>query len=64
MSEKNPKKIHVGEGILKPGVRPITVFVDESGEYWLCDSNVDPKTKDFRKAGCTSYSEIPMAEGG
>ena len=64
MTENTPKQIKVGEGILKPGVRPIKVFVDKDGEYWLCDADVDPNSPDFRKKGCTSYSETQMAEGG
>ena len=57
-------KIHIGDGVLKPGTRPIKVFVDNSGEYWLCDSDVDPESSDFRKEGCTAHGEIQMAEGG
>ena len=61
---KRAGKIHLGEGILKPGTRPVRIFVDKQGEYWLCDANVDPNSPDFRKAGCTAYSEVPMQEGG
>jgi len=61
---KRADKIHLGEGILKPGTRPVRIFVDKQGEYWLCDANVDPNSHDFRKAGCTAYSEVPMQEGG
>lgn len=57
-------KLHIGKGILKPGTRPIKVYVDEDGEYWLCDAEVDPKSEDFRKDGCVAHSEIHMAEGG
>ncbi len=58
------KKIHIGEGILRPGTRPIQVHVDEKGEYWLCDANVDPESEDFRKDGCVAHSDVQMAEGG
>ncbi len=58
------EKIHIGNGVLKPGTRPIKVFVDKNGEYWLCDSGVDPESADFRKEGCTAHGEIQMAEGG
>ncbi len=58
------EKIHVGNGVLKPGTRPIKVFVDKKGEYWLCDADVDPESYDFRKEGCTAHGEIQMAEGG
>ncbi len=58
------KKIHIGNGVLKPGVRPIKVYVDTDGEYWLCDAHVNPEAEDFRAEGCTSYSETQMAEGG
>jgi hypothetical protein len=63
MSEATTK-LHIGKGILKPGTRPIKVYVDEKGEYWLCDADVDPKSKDFQKKGCVAHSEIHMAEGG
>jgi hypothetical protein len=36
-------KIHIGTGVLKPGTRPIKVFVDKNGEYWLEDADVDPR---------------------
>jgi len=62
MSEK--KKLHIGEGILKPGTRPVRIHVDEDGEYWLCDEGVDPTSKDFREQGCVAHSEIQMQEGG
>ncbi|UCG84876.1 MAG: hypothetical protein JSW71_13085 [Gemmatimonadota bacterium] len=58
------KKLHIGKGVLKPGTRPIKVYVDDDGEYWLCDADVDPKSKDFRKDGCVAHSDIQMAEGG
>lgn len=64
MSEEKKPTIHLGEGILKPGTRPVKVYVDKSGEYWLCDAAVDPESPDFRKEGCTSYSETQMSEGG
>ena len=57
-------RIHVGKGVLKPGTRPIKVFVDKDGEYWLCDAGVNPESLDFRKEGCTAHGEIQMAEGG
>jgi len=62
MTENQPAKINVGAGILKPGVRPINVYVDKDGEYWLCDAEVDPESADFRKEGCTTYSEAPYAK--
>jgi hypothetical protein len=34
------EKIHVGSGVLKPGTRPIEVFVDKTGGYWLCDAEL------------------------
>jgi len=61
---KGVNKINIGNGILKPGTRPVKVFVDKQGEYWLCDANVDPNSTDFRKSGCTAYSEVSMYEGG
>ena len=62
MAEDHPKKINVGAGILKPGTRPIKVYVDKDGEYWVCDADVDPESADFSKEGCTSYSESPFAK--
>lgn len=64
MAQEQAKKLHVGKGILKPGVRPVKVYVDKNGEYWLCDAEVDPESDDFRKEGCTAHGEIHMAEGG
>jgi hypothetical protein len=64
MTQSHATKINVGNGILKPGVRPIKIFVDQQGEYWLCDADVDADSKDFSKEGCTAYSEVQMAEGG
>ena len=61
---KHPTWLHVGKGVLKPGLRPIKVHVDDAGEYWLCDADVDPTTNNFREQGCTAHSEIQMAEGG
>ncbi len=55
-------KIHIGEGILKPGTRPIKVYVDEEGEYWICDADVDPKSEDFRKEGCVAHSEVHLVK--
>lgn len=57
------KKLHLGSGILKPGVRPIKVIVDKEGEYWLCDADVDPAKQDIKKV-CTAHGSIHMAEGG
>ena len=64
MTQVQNKKLNVGEGILKPGIRPIRVMLDDKGEYWLCDAEADPNSKDFSKEGCTAYSEVQMAEGG
>jgi hypothetical protein len=64
MSDQNVSQVHIGKGVLKPGTRPIKVFVDQDGEYWLCDANVDPNSEDFRRDGCVAHSEINMAEGG
>ena len=64
MATEQSAKLHIGEGILKPGTRPIKVFVDKNGEYWLCDADADPESSDFRKEGCTAHGEIQMAEGG
>lgn len=63
MTEKD-KTIHiVGDGILKPGVRPMKVIVDENGEYWICDKDFDAKTGEL-KDSCTAHGSIHMSEGG
>jgi hypothetical protein len=64
VAKEQAKKLHIGEGILKPGTRPVKIYVDKDGEYWLCDADTDPESKDFRKEGCTAHGEIQMAEGG
>jgi hypothetical protein len=64
MTQETTTKLNIGQGILKPGTSPIKVIVDDAGEYWLCDSNVDPNSRDFREQGCVAHSEIHMAEGG
>ena len=58
MAEEKKTKLHIGEGILKPGVRPIKVYVDDDGEYWICDADVDPTTKEFREKGCAAHSDL------
>ena len=62
MTQKNEEGRY-GNGIIKNSGRPIRVHVDASGEYWLCDANVDPKANLLRQ-GCTPHSGVPMAEGG
>ncbi|NIN71139.1 MAG: hypothetical protein GTO46_04220 [Gemmatimonadetes bacterium] len=57
-------KTNIGSGIMKTGSRPIKVYVDQEGEYWLCDAEVDPRSGDFRSQGCVAHSDIHMAEGG
>ena len=64
MSEKDEKKVHFGEGILKPGTRPIKVVVDEQGEYWLCDANVTTDKHEELEKKCTAHGSVHMAEGG
>jgi hypothetical protein len=64
MAQEQAKKLHIGQGILKPGTRPVKIYVDKDGEYWLCDADVDPESADFRKEGCSAHGEIQMAEGG
>jgi len=55
-------KIHIGEGILRPGTRPIKIHVDKNGEYWICDKDVDPDTPSFRDAGCVAHSEVHLVK--
>jgi hypothetical protein len=61
MSEEKVK-LHIGEGILKPGVRPIKVYVDAQGEYWICDKDVDPTTDDFKRQGCVGHSDVHLVK--
>jgi hypothetical protein len=61
MSEEKAK-IHIGEGILKPGVRPIKIYVDDQGEYWICDKDVDPTDKSFQEQGCVAHSEVHLVK--
>ena len=56
-------KIHLGNGILKPGTRPLKVHVDPNGEYWICDADVDVTTADLEKH-CTAHGSVHMSEGG
>lgn len=64
MSEK--KKVHFGEGVLRPGTRPLKIYVDENGEYYICDADaeIDPANPDFEQKGCVGHSDIQMSEGG
>lgn len=55
-------KLHIGKGILKPGVRPIKIHVDADGEYWICDKDVDPETDDFKRDGCVAHSDVHMVK--
>jgi hypothetical protein len=34
------------------------VYVDDDGEYWICDADVDPTSKDFREQGCSAHSDL------
>jgi hypothetical protein len=50
-----------GSGIYKTSGRPIKVHVDQAGEYWICDANVDP-TGDLRGQGCVPHSEVHLVK--
>ena len=50
-AEKKERKPVLGHGIFHPGARPMQVYIDEDGCWWLCDKGVDPH-KDFRKQNC------------
>ena len=51
-----------GSDALLVGSRERGLFVvDENGEYWLCDAEVD---KSRVKDDCTAHGSIHMAEGG
>ncbi|UCG85739.1 MAG: hypothetical protein JSW71_17740 [Gemmatimonadota bacterium] len=53
--------ISVGSGIVKQSARPIKVVVDQSGEYWICDADVDPNG-DLGAQGCAPHSEIHLVK--
>jgi len=40
-------------------VRPMKVVIDDKGEPWLCDSDVEP-SKDLVSQGCWRCGEIPF----
>ena len=51
----------IGNGIVKPGARPIKIMVDGEGEYWICDSDVDP-SGDFLSQGCAAHSDVHLVK--
>ena len=63
MSNETRSDVRFGEGVLRPGARPIKVHVGDDGEYWLCDADVDP-AGDLSAQGCVRHSDLNMAEGG
>ena len=62
MASDHPKKINVGAGILKPGARPVKVYVDKEGEYWICDRDAEISGFDFAGAGCTPHSDVHLVK--
>ena len=53
--------INVGRGIQKTSARPTKVMVDQAGEYWICDADVDP-SKDFFAQGCAAHSDVHLVK--
>jgi hypothetical protein len=50
-AKKEQKKPVLGHGIIHPGARPMQVYFDKDGCWWLCDKGIDPN-KDLLKQGC------------
>lgn len=48
-----------GNGITRTSARPIKVFVDKSGEVWLCDADVK-ESSSFADQGCLPWSANPQ----
>jgi hypothetical protein len=53
--------LNVGRGIQKTSARPTKVVVDRTGEYWICDADVDP-TGDFLTQGCVAHSDVHLVK--
>ena len=54
-------RANVGSGIIKQSARPTKVLVDSAGEYWICDSNVDP-SGDLGAQGCSAHSDVHLVK--
>ena len=52
----------VGNGIVRPSARPIKIYVDDDGEYWICDKNVYPASGDFAGQGCVAHSDVHLVK--
>ena len=48
---KKEQKTILGDGIYHPGARPMRVYIDKDGCWWLCDKGID-QNKDLQKQGC------------
>ena len=63
MAKEQATKLHIGEGILKPGTRPIKVYVDKNGEYWLCDAERRPREQRLPQGGVHGSRRDPDGRG-
>jgi len=57
-NENQEEKIF-GKGIKHPGARPMKVFVDEDGCWWLCDKDTNTE-KPFNVQNCWRCQDIPF----
>ena len=40
-TKKEEKKPVYGHGVYHPGARPMQVYIDKDGCWWLCDKGID-----------------------
>ena len=55
--KKEKKKSVLGQGVYHPGARPMQVYFDSDGCWWLCDKGVDPH-KNLKKQGCWRCKDL------
>jgi hypothetical protein len=57
-TDKHPENApFLGNGIHHPSARPMKVFVDKDGCWWLCDKPVDPD-RSFETQNCWRCSDM------
>jgi hypothetical protein len=52
---------NVGNGIVKMSARPTKVIVDGSGEWWICDAEINVEG-DLAAQGCVRHSEVHLVK--
>ncbi len=57
MAEEGQTMQKLGKGVYHPGARPMKVFVDDGGCWWLCDKGIDP-SKGFEQQGCWRCEDL------